>query len=102
MEPNDEPAPVGGAGRFVGLDVAPPMPEGGEILPDAGRRGRVAMGRCFGGSSRSSTRGSLLQASNLLLKKFWTRPIWAGRDSVVMRGYCGGGGKRVTVCVELE
>lgn len=103
LAPNDdEPGAVGGAGRFDGLEVGPPRPDGGGILPDAGRRGRAAIGRCFGGSSRSSTKGSLLLFSSLLLKNSCTSPICDDNDSLVIRGYCGGVGKMFTVCVGLE
>ena len=102
LAPNNEPGAVGGACRFDGLEVGPPRPEGGGILPDAGRRGRAAMGRCFGGNSRSSTKGSLLLFSSLLLKNSCTSPICDDRDSFVIRGYCGGVGKMFTACVGLE
>ena len=102
LAPKDEPGAVGGAGRFDGLEVGPPRPEGGGILPDAGRRGRAAIGRCFGGNSRSSTKGSLLLFSSLLPKNSCTSPICDDRESLVIRGYCGGVGKMFTACVGLE
>ena len=106
-EDDDPAAVVAGADRFDGLLVGPPAPipprpEGGAILPDAGRRGRAAVGRCLGGSSRSSVRGSFLLASSFWLKKLCTRPICDGSDSTEIRGYCGGGWKRGAACVELR
>lgn len=87
----------GGGGRFCGLEFSPALAEGGGILPDAGRRGRAPEGLCFGGSSRSSTKGSLLFACNFWVKKPCTSPICDNTVSDEMRGYGGGGEKSVTV-----
>ena len=89
----------GGKGRFWGLEFGP-AGGGPWILPEAGRRGRG--GRCFGGSSRSSTKGSSLLWWSFSSRKPLSSPICGGILSGEMRGYGTGGGKEGSAWVALE